>query len=104
MARNGGRWFGEGMAQDPRIQRLTDDLANHSIEGATANRSEVTAVSSKPWASRALDALGHTEGASALPEKYGIAPRGRVECCKQHVRSWHLSAVPTAPSNVGYRG
>jgi hypothetical protein len=82
------------MAQGPKIQRLTDDLAilarreNHSIEGATANRSEVTAVSSKPEASRALDALGHTEEASALPEKYGIAPRGRVECCKQHVRSW----------------
>jgi ABC-type uncharacterized transport system substrate-binding protein len=52
MSRNSGRWFGEGMAQDPRIQRLTDDLAvlvlvrreNHAIEGVTANRSEVTAV------------------------------------------------------------
>jgi hypothetical protein len=27
MLRNGGRRFGEGMAQDSRIQRLTDDLA-----------------------------------------------------------------------------
>src|SRR6516225_12122389 len=27
MSPNAGRRFGEGMAQDPRIQRLTDDLA-----------------------------------------------------------------------------
>jgi hypothetical protein len=31
MSRNGGRRFGEGMAQHSRIQRLTDDLATVSI-------------------------------------------------------------------------
>jgi|SRR6516225_6342650 len=90
MARNGGRWFGEGMAQDPRIQPLTDDLAilvrreNHSIAGATANRGD----------GGQLKALGVASARRARPHRGGLSAAGEIRDCPEGPSGMLQAACP----------
>jgi hypothetical protein len=85
------------MAQDPRIQPLTDDLAilvrreNHSIAGATANRGD----------GGQLKALGVASARRARPHRGGLSAAGEIRDCPEGLSGMPQAACPVLALSGG---